>query len=45
MIQEHDKRKKEYCKNNNLKLIEIPYKDFQNINANYILQYLQEIEK
>lgn len=45
IIQEHDKRKKEYCKNNNLKLIEIPYKDFQNINANYILQYLQEIEK
>jgi len=29
--QNHDKIKKEYCKNNNIKLIEIPYWDFKNI--------------
>lgn len=30
-IQEHDKRKNEYCKNNNIRLIRIPYWDFDNI--------------
>ena len=29
--QEHDKRKREYAKDNNIKLIEIPYWDFENI--------------
>ena len=29
--QEHDKRKKEYCLNNNIKLLEIWYYDFDNI--------------
>lgn len=29
--QEHDKRKREYAKQNNIKLIEIPYWDFENI--------------
>jgi hypothetical protein len=28
---EHDKRKKEFCKENEYKLIEIPYWDFENI--------------
>lgn len=30
-IVEHDKRKNEYCKNNNIKLIRIPYWDFDSI--------------
>ena len=34
--QEHDKMKKEYCKKNNIKLIEIPYTDFELINWNYL---------
>lgn len=29
--QEHDKRKRKYAKDNNIKLIEIPYWDFENI--------------
>ena len=29
--QEHDKRKREYAINNNIKLLEIPYWDFDNV--------------
>lgn len=31
-LQEHDKRKNEYCKNNNIKLIRIPYTKYKEIN-------------
>lgn len=31
--QEYDKRKDEYCKNNNTKLIRIPYWEYKNINV------------
>jgi hypothetical protein len=38
----HDNLKRDYCKNKNIKLIEIPYWDFDKIS----LEYLQErIEK
>ena len=36
----HDKIKRDYCENNNLKLIEIPYTDYNNIDA--ILEKLFE---
>ena len=29
----HDKIKKDFCKNNNIKLVEIHYKDFKNISS------------
>lgn len=31
-----DKKKREYCKKNNLKLIEIPYTDFNKIDIDYL---------
>lgn len=34
----YDDLKREYCKNNNIKLIEIPYCDYNKINAEYLLQ-------
>lgn len=34
--QEHDLMKKEYCKKNNILLIEIPYTDFDKINWEYL---------
>ena len=34
--QEHDKMKKEYCKKNNINLIEIPYTDFDIISWDYL---------
>ena len=34
--QEHDIMKREYCKNNNILLIEIPYTDFDIINWDYL---------
>lgn len=34
--QEHDKMKREYCKKNNITLIEINYKDLEKINWNYL---------
>ena len=34
--QEHDKMKREYCKKNNIRLIEISYKDLEKINWNYL---------
>lgn len=34
--QKHDQMKREYCKQNNIKLVEIPYTDFDKIDNNYI---------
>lgn len=34
--QDHDLMKKEYCKNNNIALIEIPYTDFEIIDWDYL---------
>lgn len=36
--QKYDKLKREYCKNHNLCLIEIPYTDFQKLDKNYLKQ-------
>ena len=35
-LTEHDNKKNEYCKNNNIRLIRISYKNFNNINSEYI---------
>lgn len=42
--QYRDNIKNEYCKNNNVPLIRIPYWDLEKINSEYILQKLQLIE-
>ena len=36
-----DSLKREYCKQNNIKLIEIPYTDYDEINEGYILRKLE----
>lgn len=36
--QEYDKKKVEYCKNNDIKLVIIPYTDLKKINKEYILE-------
>lgn len=38
----HDEYKSQWCKKNNIKLIRIPYWDFNIINTNYILNLLKE---
>lgn len=40
-IQRRDSIKNNYCKNNNIKLIRIPYYDFDNINIEYLQNKLQ----
>jgi len=39
-VKEYDKRKRDYCKKNNIFLIEIPYWEKQKINKDYILDVL-----
>ena len=38
---EGDIQKKEYCKNKNIPLVEIPYTDFDKINENYLLEKIK----
>jgi hypothetical protein len=38
--QERDNLKREYCKRNNIKLVEIPYTDFDILTYNYLLERL-----
>lgn len=40
--QDNDNRKRAYCKNNNIKLIEIPYWDYNKLNWNYLEELLNE---
>lgn len=40
--QYYDNKKREYCKNKKIKLIEIPFWDFEKINKNYIISILQK---
>lgn len=40
--QKYDNLKREYCKNNNIKLIEIPYWDFDKIDENYLMAKIKE---
>lgn len=44
-LQERDELKRQYCKQNNLKLIEIPYTDFQKLNEEYILTILEDLNE
>ena len=37
ITKKHDQMKKEYCQKNNIRLIEIPYHDFDKLNEQYIL--------
>lgn len=37
----YDTRKREFCKNNNIKLIEIPYYDYKNFSLNYLKQKME----
>ena len=43
--QQHDSLKREYCKNHNLTLIEIPYWDFEKINEEYIKNILDNFQE
>lgn len=36
----HDKIKTEWCKNNNIKLVRIPYWDLDKIDKDYILEIM-----
>jgi hypothetical protein len=46
ITQEHDKRKRQYCKNNDIALIEIPYWDIsKNDNYKDILNTFFSIKK
>lgn len=38
--QERDRLKREYCKKNNIKLVEIPYTDFEILTDSYLLERL-----
>ena len=38
--QKHDSMKREFCKRNNIKLIEIPYYDFEKLNEEYIREVI-----
>ena len=38
--QHRDNLKRQYCKENNIKLIEIPYWDYDNLNKDYILNLI-----
>lgn len=40
--QKRDNKKRKYCLNNNIKLIEIPYWDFDKIDKNYIKEKIYE---
>ena len=44
-IQKRDNIKNQYCKENNIKLIRIPYIDFKKIDEKYILERIGEINE
>lgn len=39
----YDNKKRQYCKDNKIKLIEIPYTDYNNINEKYLLKLMPEL--
>lgn len=43
-LQKRDKIKNQYCKDNNIKLIRIPYTDLRKINKEYILSLIKKEE-
>ena len=40
-LKRHDQMKKEYCLKNNIKLVEISYKDFDKIDKNYLMEKIK----
>lgn len=42
-IRYRDQIKKQYCQDNNISLIEIPYTDYNILNKNYILQKVGDL--
>lgn len=42
--QERDSRKNEYCKQQGIRLLRIPYTDFEKINLNYLLNSFPELK-
>lgn len=43
IIQERDNRKNQFCENNDIKLLRIPYTDFNNITLEYLISKLNTI--
>lgn len=43
--QEYDNKKKDYCKNNNIPLIIIPYLDYEKIDTKYLLNKISEVKE
>lgn len=43
IIQDRDKRKNKFCKENDIKLLRIPYFDFDKIDLNYLVSKLNDI--
>lgn len=43
--QEHDQLKRNYCQQNNIKLIEIPYTDYEKISIDYIKKKVGDINE
>ena len=41
ITKKHDQMKKEHCQKNNIRLIEIPYYDFDKLNEQYILDKIK----
>lgn len=41
--QERDKRKNQWCKENNVRLIRIPYTEYDNLTIEYLISFFPEL--
>jgi hypothetical protein len=41
--QERDERKNQWCRNNNIRLIRIPYTEYNNLTIGYLLSFFPEL--